>query len=306
MIRTYIITLTLLLAVNILPQDKEYLIFDEPCNDSLPVHFRKSSDGFHIGSDSTPDTTGMKTLHASGSAEFCTASLIAMVENIAWNKITVVDLRQESHGFVNDLCVSWYGKYDWGNVGLSREEVETDEKNRLDSLLRIKDISVTLINKKDKATNEITESSQIPLVVKSVHTEKELVQQFKIGYFRITATDHRKPENEDVDRFIEFVKSLESNTWLHFHCHAGDGRTTTFLCMYDMIRNSNKVSLIDILQRQYLIGGINLAKDDDYPEFDKKYALQRTEFLSDFYNYCRANSDNFKTLFSEWIASKKD
>src|SRR4030095_2878665 len=301
MIRTCII-LTILFAVSIFSQNKVILIFDEPCNDSLPVHFRKSTGEFKYKSDSSPDTTGLKTLNASGSAECCNPSLNAMLANFGLKKIAVVDLRQESHGFVNGLCVSWYGKHDWANVGISREDVISGEKPRLDSLLQVKNISVTTINKKDKATNEVTESFQTPIIVNTVKTEKELLEPLGVGYFRLTVPDHRKPENADVDRFIEFVKSIEPDTWLHFHCHAGDGRTTTFLCMYEMMRNSKKVSLQDILMRQYLLGGIDLSKDDDFPEFDKKYAIERTKFLNDFYNYCRLNSDNnFKTSFSEWI-----
>ena len=299
-----IIFFLLLFISCIYPQDTTYLIFDEPCQNSLPVHFRTSGDSLRINTDSMPDTNGLGMLKASGSAEFCDLNLPVMKEKINNSKLTIVDLRQESHGFVNGICVSWYGKYDWGNVGLSRQEIVTDEKHRLDSLYNVKNISVTQILKKDKATNEITESIQETLEVKTVQNEKELTGKFNLGYFRITATDHRKPVNEDVDRFIEFVNSLENDTWLHFHCHAGDGRTTTFLAMYDMMRNAEKVSLNDILQRQYLLGGIDLAKDDDYPDFDKKYAIERTKFLGDFYEYCRNNPDNYKTSYTEWLSRK--
>jgi protein tyrosine phosphatase len=227
-----------------------------------------------------------------------------MLKNIAHEKIIIVDLRQESHGFVNGNCISWYGEHDWGNVGFSRSEIEADENRRLDSLYKIKSISVTQIIKKDKSTSEIKESKEIPVVVNTVQNEKELTEEFKTGYFRITATDHRKPVDEDVNRFIEFVKNLDENTWLHFHCHAGDGRTTTFLVMYDMIRNSKNVSFPNIIHRQYLLGGIDLSKDDDYPDFDKQYAIERTEFLNNFYDYCKSNNDNFKTLYSEWKKHK--
>jgi protein-tyrosine phosphatase len=296
--------LMLIIANCISAQDTTYLIFDEPCQNSLPVHFRMSGDPMRLSTEVMPDTNGLENLKASGSAEFCYLNLPFMMEKINYSKITILDLRQESHGFVNGLCVSWYGKYDWGNVGLSQQEILTDEKHRLDSLQNLKNISVTQIIKKDKATNEITESEQLPLDVKTVQNEEELTKQFNLGYFRITATDHRKPVTEDVDRFIEFVNSLENDTWLHFHCHAGDGRTTTFLAMYDMMRNAKKVSLNDILGRQFLLGGIDLIKDDDYPDFDKKYAIERTKFLGDFYDYCKGNSDNFKTPYSDWISKK--
>jgi len=287
MIKAFIIVITVLFAPNIWPQDAANLIFDMPCNDSLPIHFRKSSGKFQISADTAPDTAGLALLNASGSAEFCSQSLKFMIENIERDKIIIVDLRQESHGFVNGLCISWDG---FSNVGLSREEIEADETRRLDSLFKINDISV----------------NQIPLVAGSVQTEKELARQLNAGYYRITVTDRRRPQNEDADRLIEFVNSLGNDKWLHFHCHAGYGRTTTFLAMYEMMRNSKKVGLQDILQRQYMLGGINLAKIDDNPGVDKKDAIELKEFLIDFNSYCRTNSDNFKTSFSAWMVNRKD
>lgn len=294
----YSFFLILLIAPALRAQDTTYFIFDEPCSDSVPRNFRKMTDTFHRTSDSLPDLTGLADLNASGSSEFCFENLPTIIKNIGFDKIIIVDLRQESHGFVNGLPVSWYGKYDWGNVGLTRKEVEANEKHRLDSVLAAKKVEVTRIIKKDKATNRIIESEQVPLEVQTVQTEEELTKELKVDYFRITATDHREPTIGDVDRFITFVRSLDKNTWLHFHCHAGDGRTTTFLSMYDVMRNAKNVSLSKILQRQYLLGGINLARDEDFPEFDKQYAIERTKFLMDFYDYCRTNTDNFATLFS--------
>jgi hypothetical protein len=108
------------------------------------------------------------------------------------------------------------------------------------------------------------------------------------------------PEISDVDSFVKFARNL-NNTWLHFHGSAGEGRTTTFLAMYDMMRNSKKVNLNDIISRQYLLGGINLASDEDFPEWDKAYAAGRTKFLKSFYDYCKTDQNGFSTLYSEWL-----
>jgi hypothetical protein len=76
------------------------------------------------------------------------------------------------------------------------------------------------------------------------------------------------------------------------------------MAMYDMMRNAKKTALKDILERQFLLGGIDLSKDDDYPDFDKIFAIERTAFLGEFYEYCRVNSDNFKTGYSAWLKIK--
>ena len=67
-----------------------------------------------------------------------------------------------------------------------------------------------------------------------------------------------------VNYFMDIVKNNPENTWFHFHCKAGVGRTTTFMIMYDIIKNGNEVSLHDIIGRQLLLSGIS---PKDYVDF---------------------------------------
>ena len=216
-------------------------------------------------------------------------------------RVTVIDLRQETHGFVNGMPVSWYGKYDWADLNLSREEVIKLEHHKLDSLEKSGEVTVTIVLQKNKAEDTFVRVRDTTFRLISVMTEESLDEKNNLGYFRITATDHRKPVTDDVDRFVDFVNRLKGNNWLHFHCHAGDGRTTTFMVMYDMMKNAKLVGFRDVIERQHLIGGIDLTKDEDFPSWDKQYAIERTQFLQDFYNYCRDNSDNFTTSYSAWL-----
>jgi hypothetical protein len=281
--------------------DSVYLILDEPYSDSLPRNFRRSDGDLRRDHKETPDTSGLSRLNISGSAEFSDKSL-PLIKNATGDKRLIdIDLRQETHGFVNGMPISWYGKYDWANVGLTRSQVIDGEKKRLDSLKNTKDITILRIQKKYKANDSIESYTDISGEVKTSVTEEELVKSFGADYFRLTVSDHRQPLVEDVDRFINYITSLSGDHWIHFHCHAGDGRTTTFMVMYDMMKNAKNVSFEDILGRQYLLGGIDLTKDDDFPAYDKKYAIDRTEYLKKFYEYCRSNTDNFKTSYSDWI-----
>jgi hypothetical protein len=248
-----------------------------------------------------PDTTGFSNLNISGSAEFNDLNLPVMVKEIGEHKITVIDLRQETHGFVNGMPVSWYGKYDWADLSLSREEVIKLEHHKLDSLEKSGEVTVTIVLQKNKAEDTFVRVRDTTFRLISVMTEEGLAEKNKLGYFRITATDHRKPVTDDVDRFVDFVNRLKGNYWLHFHCHAGDGRTTTFMAMYDMMKNAKLVGFRDVIARQHLIGGIDLTKDEDFPSWDKQYAVERTQFLQDFYNYCRDNSDDLTTSYSAWL-----
>ena len=134
---------------------------------------------------------------------------------------------------------------------------------------------------------------------KTVQTEEEVVKAAGLGYFRLTIPDHLKPQNEEVDRFVAFVRDLLPGTWLHFHCRAGIGRTTTFMALYDMMRNGKALSLDDILQRQVAVGGKYLTASDADADENK---AERAKFLQQFYDYAKSNQDGFKTSFSAWLA----
>lgn len=298
---TLILLVLIHLPLSFAQSDPVSLIFDEPYNNSLPRNFRISNDGLKRNYDKLPDTSGLGTLNISGSAEFNNLNLPVLLSAIGNDNTIIIDLRQETHGFVNGMPISWYGRYDWADLGLSREEVIALEKHKLDSLKKIKTITVTSVLQKNKPDDTFIKVTDTTFEAVTVVTEEELTKKYAVDYFRITATDHRKPTAWDVDLFLDFVSRLTANYHLHFHCHAGDGRTTTFMTLYDMMRNAKSISFDDIIERQYLIGGINLSKDDDFPSYDKQYAIERTAFLKDFYNYTKANADGFKTNYSAWL-----
>ncbi|MEQ8224825.1 MAG: hypothetical protein ABRQ37_21075, partial [Candidatus Eremiobacterota bacterium] len=106
---------------------------------------------------------------------------------------------------------------------------------------------------------------------------------------------------KQVDNFITFYKNLSPDTWLYFHCKAGRGRTTTFMTMYDMMRNYDKAGRDDIIKRQWLLGGAKLSeKPVDEAEKD------RWDFIVKFYDYCLQNGPDYKILWSEWNRSDSD
>ena len=48
--------------------------------------------------------------------------------------VTVFDLRQETHVFVNGLSISWFATRDWANVGRDQTEIEEAETEWVQSL----------------------------------------------------------------------------------------------------------------------------------------------------------------------------
>src|SRR5262249_17590724 len=69
----------------------------------------------------------IKKLAASGSAQFSAKELDAVRERTGGRPLVVLDLRQESHGFVDGTAVSWFGPRDAANSGKSRDQIGVDE-----------------------------------------------------------------------------------------------------------------------------------------------------------------------------------
>ena len=242
-------------------------------------------------------------LSASGSAQFSEAGLKKVRESLPEGPLVIVDLRQESHGFVNGSAVSWYGDRNWANLGKGLAEVKADEENRLGQLQAGQVILLDKDLKKDPATGELTSSKGTSVLVKTVASEEQLANSLHIGYFRLPVTDHRRPLDADVDSFIAFIRTLPPGVWLHFHCEAGHGRTTTFLVMLDMMKNAKTDSFETILERQHSAGGIDLLAESERGwrvPFDE----ERVAFLRNFYEYCRINKDGFATSWTSWLAGR--
>lgn len=239
-----------------------------------------------------PSVLGLAELQISGSGQFSEKSLKTLFKTIpSWN-ITIVDLREESHGFVNGHAFSWYNFKNSLNDGLADEEILVTQKNKLEELSKKR--AVLLYKKK---------GIPFPLFVKKIDEEEDLASKYGMNYVRLPVRDHMKPDDARVDAFLAFVKSVDPETWLHFHCSAGRGRSTTYMTMYDMIHNATRVSLEDIVRRQHLINGLDLffASPDDgwkYP-----HALERGEFIKQFYHYCLENPTLEKS-WTEWLQTK--
>ena len=271
--------------------NKTILVLDSANTAALPANFRMTSSPIPAYSGTYPNLLGLSELKASGSSQFSAKGLQKIRRAIGTVPITVVDLRQESHGFVNGNAVSWYGKNNEANLGLTLEEVLRDEQAKLRQLARTKVIVVNRPGKTSKPPLRIPQPA-------TIQSEAELVQSQGLAYMRIPVTDHHLPIAQEVDRFIRFVTALPKGEWLHFHCHAGVGRTTVFLIMYDMMRNAKRVGWDDIIQRQILLGGKGVIRN-----FSRggRHTIATIGFLQHFYLYCQANRDNFRTSWTQWL-----
>jgi len=270
---------------------------------TLPLHFR-----------SMAGISGISGTAASGSAEFSGAQFQAMIDKKAVTlPMTVVDLRQESHGFVTlkqpfngdtEIAICWFAERDWRNVAKGLPSILLDEVLNLNSAAGSTNLTVYQVTAK---TNEDGICTATPFTVQptgSYMEEQKLVEAVSnVSYLRLPTTDHCRPRDSEVDQFVAFESSLPANMWLHFHCRAGDGRTTVFMAMHDIMHNAPTDSLATILARQVSIGGIDLSTaPDNLALYSYPFAVERMQFMQYFYSYVIQQKGNgYKVTWSEWM-----
>lgn len=269
-------------------------IFDEVDEQETPQNFRLIKD--YQAFEGHQITKGESfNLPISGSGQFSTHSFLGILEKNPSTKIVVVDLRQESHGFINGKAVSWTdGKYNWANEHKTDQEIAENEKQLLQ---RAAAKGVIWVMPKNEPANGQN------LEVYQVQTEREFIESLGLEYVRIPVQDHCPPSGHAVDQFVHLVSHLPSDAWLHLHCRKGRGRTTMFLVLYDMMQNARYASVEDILARHKLIGGTDLLVMQEPTSYKYQTIADRLNFIKQFYQYCQQVPD-FQMTWSEWISQQ--
>ena len=252
----------------------------------IPRNWRTMIDAWHIEmyyDDGNHD--GLEKLHASASGQPSLDGVKKLFEEISTiaaqgANIYLLDLREESHGFAEGYPVSFYVEKNRGNYFRGFEE--SYELEQLESLLG-KSTEFVPLGNFDKAHYKA-----VTFAPKKISTEKQAAKDAGFIYVRFAATDMIFPSPQVVDSFLNFVKTLHENDWLHFHCQAGHGRTTTFLVFYDILKNP-ELSLEDICKRQYYLGGSNLLEKSEGNDFYANAQNSRAELIKLFYKYAHEN-----------------
>lgn len=266
------------LSVNVsqaLATNTEILIFDrkEKSSKNFPDAFRDLSEF---------------DLNAIASAQFSENELQEIRKKYPGEKILIVDLRREPHGMINGEAVSWREKFNKSesNSGKKNSEIIADEKLRLNAAKKNSEILVNRVVAKDKQNGWFKEVQPQIVAAQEVSTEEDLAKKYGFKYRRIAVQDHAKPEPERLDEMVNLIKNLPADEKIYVHCAAGQGRTTTFLALYDIIKNGDKLSLEAILERQHKAGGGKLYESDDEEkdEYRSMLAKERLELIKKFYD----------------------
>jgi len=287
---------TLLSSFSLQPEPR--LIIDATNTQTcLPKHFRTSLDPL---TDEEANSEGLRSLNIAGSGQFSARELKEAIAKIGSDPaIWLIDLRQECHCFLNGIAISLYAKHNAANFGKSLEQCASDERAMIQTLRHEKEI--TLHTAKPYA-GKVDEPQEIEVL--SCVSEEELAKSQGVTYVRLPVTDHMTPDAKTVDRFLQLVQTVPSNCWLYFHCRGGDGRTSSFMIMYDMLKNAKTRTFEEILTRQWHLGGKNLGEVPDKCNWRSFRKEERYYFLHQFYDYCRQKDPNSTQTFSDWLHNR--
>lgn len=273
------------------------LVVDSLDQSKLPNSFRMTSD--ELPKTSQLQAEGLDRVRAVGSQQFSKAGLQAVLKRIPSKSVVIIDLRRESHGFLNDNAISWYGPQNAANSSKSPVKIKLSENRLLNKLNKSRFQWVhQILEKTDQGF--VGRTSKEFVHVESAISEQKLASDLHVKYKRFYVEDFHAPEDADVVRFVNYVKHFPEDTWLYFHCRAGRGRTTTFMTMYDMMKNAKHVSFNDIVARQYALGGSDLRDLPDEDNYKYGYASNRLSFIKNFYEYAKENNDDYSTTWMQW------
>ncbi|AIL13273.1 hypothetical protein IM40_06835 [Candidatus Paracaedimonas acanthamoebae] len=272
----YILTFALISIIAII-----YFI----ANDMSSVkRFRKSSDDFSIDFKQQPSRKGLDNLRISGSSAPSQPVIKKALANIPF-PIYIVDLRSEPHYFINGLPEYWYGYKRTKFTQIPQDIINVSPKYLLRRLVK---------------TGKITHSAQ------DTKSEKEIIEELGYFYLHINQKRHHVDDREFVDSLVNLVNQIPPKSWIHFHCAAGRGRTTTAMVMFDILKNRD-VPLEDIVARQHLLGGENLLDTTIWKKnstYSKERLEKRKNFIILFYQYVHDPKGLGHISWTEWSKDK--
>ena len=182
------------------------LKIDRVDKDQLPRNFRTSNDQFKgLTKDGIlPTREGMSTTRASASSIFSEKEFEKVLKTVPVKpeKFYDIDLRAESHGYINGTAVSWFADHDWGNDGRTPYIVKHVETDQLNSVKKKGVVEIYQFN--DKTNKLMTPiEMQVNSVRKAYLVVKKHGHSFSQTFLYIISPFYR-----DSPRTNNYAKSL--------------------------------------------------------------------------------------------------
>lgn len=223
--------------------------------DSIWLKHYRSTESIAIDKKTNVDVTGLDNLRISGSNLIIFSDLKRKLSHIS-GPIYILDLTGNGH--------TYYKGYPTNFLGL--------KKDHPGITFRLRQLMVNGFRPFDKSDMQKEQDVAIQngFLHKFLHLERRGV-----------------PTPEMVDQLIGFIQELPKDGWIHLHCLAGKGRTTSVMVMVDILKNGRQVKLEDIVQRHHLMGGVDLFDTVvwDNGTYSQDQLTKRKEFIENFYSF---------------------
>jgi hypothetical protein len=236
---------------------------DPPSGQALP-EFRKADQQMLRSTGKTVNLGGLDTLRLSGSGQFGVQGFDRLLQQIdrPIKDIVILDLRSEPHAFLNEIPICWRPlELRLKLKGIPADQLVQMESSFLQRILDQKEVEVW----REGDTNWLGRAKVVP---QRGETEERLTIQKKVRYSRLPLTSKDLPTSEQVDDLVRLVRTMDGSDWLHVHCREGKARTTLVMAMVDMMFNARNVPFLDILTRQYTLGGDDFLQIPTDPEWN--------------------------------------
>ncbi len=265
--RRYLIILSLILVAL---AGSYYLVM----KDGIWVKHFRTTETVNIDKMKNVDLTGIDRLRISGSNLIIFSDLKKKLSHIK-GPIYILDLTGNGHMYYKGYPTNFFGL----------------KKQRPGITYRLRQFLVNGFKPFDESLmrNEQEEAIQNGFLHKFLFLERRGV-----------------PTPEMVDQFISFVKELPKDAWVHLHCLAGKGRTTSVMVMMDILKNGRQVKLEDIVKRHHIMGGVDLFDTTvwDNGTYNEGQLLRRKEFIVNFYTYVNDPHGYGIHSWTEWCEKK--
>ncbi len=228
-----------------------------------------------IASTEPVDLKGLREINASGSSAPHFPDLQKKLSHIKQPKI-IIDAKTESPGYIDGRPISFY-RYDLSGP-------------RPKHLIRRLYYTGTIFERPDLIVPAPEEAKKYGFDYASVHIGSRFIAPL-----------------EKIDEIVTLLDSVPQDTWIHFHCRNGDGRTSMLLTMLDIMRNAPAVSKDDIFKRQHLLGSVDFNNTTVWSKgatYSKKQLEDRKKFVENFYEFISQRKAGGAQLWSEWNRQK--
>lgn len=246
----------------------ERLTFDRAPDQVLHLpRFREASDALVRSEGQSVNISGLDRLRVSGSGQFSELGFTGLLGQLAPKatprQVVILDVRSEDHGFLNGWPVAWR-PVDLSQNVPARPAVLllATEQRRLQRLGMLPIAEVFL------PPQPLIWVGSVTVPVQSTAAEIAVVTDRGTRYTRLALEKDAAPQDYSVDELVRIARSMHSSSWIHVHDQMGTGRATMVMIMLDMMANAKVASAEDIISRQFLLGGVNLASIPFNPELN--------------------------------------